>query len=590
MVESVRHPPALYWGVISAAALCSVWGTFALAKRSKFERNQRNGRARVNPKVAFKQLRRKYATKLRLFLGDLVYLTMFIIDLLVGVIYWIMDLFLEHRSSQQQSIVISSVLSQSVDYDDLKTAYDAEALHGSQVLQRPPRRGEIKRIRTRWVWDCSNSKPIPRRRCECWGWRVKDLLPEEKLGSNTSKDDQIILPQSQSIELRDEIRNELEDNVVAVGTRSQEGENGAVIRPRWSECHCSQCAPLLMPMRVASDKLYVMSEETYSGKQGELSSVACSASPNPSKSAAGCPSHDVTQGKERTAVIFIHGMFSSATFWFDTDIVSNLSHEVKNQHLILAPDLLGCGRSPRPVDSLYTLTDQIEAIEKSVIQKYKLESFHLVGHSMGSIIALALAARCPRRVRSITLIAPVYPPSCLNEDGEIAHVPCDAFFSFLDPLTLKGIRALTVCKYYNISRLLGHLFYAKHTFWVDRFHNLIGKKKEYPRSFIHDYLTNYHDAAWHIAHNSLLAGTHAVIPALINLRESGHQVLVIHGEIDTSIQFHLAEEMSRTFSNVKLVGVPEKGHVDVVWGRAKENSSLIEKAIRDGDAQWSRSR
>lgn len=77
----------------------------------------------------------------------------------------------------------------------------------------------------------------------------------------------------------------------------QEGENGAVIRPRWSECHCSQCAPLLMPMRVASDKLYVMSEETYSGKQGELSSVACSASPNPSKSAAGCPSHDVTQGK-----------------------------------------------------------------------------------------------------------------------------------------------------------------------------------------------------------------------------------------------------------------------------------------------------
>lgn len=41
---------------------------------------------------------------------------------------------------------------------------------------------------------------------------------------------------------------------------------------------------------------------------------------------------------------------------------------------------------------------------------------------------------------------------------------------------LKGIRALTVCKYYNISRLLGHLFYAKHTFWVDRFHNLIGKK------------------------------------------------------------------------------------------------------------------
>jgi pimeloyl-ACP methyl ester carboxylesterase len=111
--------------------------------------------------------------------------------------------------------------------------------------------------------------------------------------------------------------------------------------------------------------------------------------------------------------------------------------------------------------------------------------------------------------------------------------------------------------------------------------------KGYTRSFIHDYLTVYHDAAWHIAHNTLLAGTHAVIPALKKLRDSGHQILVIHGEIDTTIRFRLAEEMSRTFSNVELVGVPEKGHVDVVWGRAKENALLIEKAIRDGDNRWS---
>lgn len=136
-------------------------------------------------------------------------------------------------------------------------------------------------------------------------------------------------------------------------------------------------------------------------------------------------------------MIFIHGLFSSATFWFDTDIASNLSDEVKKQHPILAPDLLGVGRSPRPVDGFYTLADQVEAIEKSVIQRHKLESFHLVGHSMGSIIALALAARCPQRVRSITLIAPVYPPCCLREDGELAQIPCDAFFSSLDPLTVS---------------------------------------------------------------------------------------------------------------------------------------------------------
>lgn len=381
-----------------------------------------------------------------------------------------------------------------------------------------------------------------------------------------------------------EIRSENEDAIADIGDAASQilqDEGGDSFLPRWSECRCIQCAPLLMPMRKAAENLCVLSPESFRPKKGVPTSLPVEPRNTPKPS-----SNDVSQNKGRSAVIFIHGMFSSATFWFDTDIAFNLPDDVKNRHQILAPDLLGCGRSPRPVDSLYTLTDQIESIEKSVIQRYQLESFHLVGHSMGCIIALALAARCPQRVRSISLIAPVYPPCCLREDGELAQIPCDAFFSFLNPLTVKGVRALTVCKYYNISRLIGHLFYAKHTYWVGRIHNLL-KGKGYPRSFIHDYLTLYHDAAWHIAHNSLLAGTHAVIPALQKLRNSGHPILVIHGEIDTTIQFRLPEEMSRTFSNVELVGVPGKGHVDVVWGRAQENALLIEKAIRDGDQRWS---
>ncbi|KAG0563966.1 hypothetical protein KC19_8G072000 [Ceratodon purpureus] len=559
VVEGGRHPGALYWGVVSVAAVCSVWGTLALAKRSKGERRQ--GVMGVH---AFKRLRRLYATNLRPLLEDLVYLTMFVINLLVGVFYWIVDFVVEGRSRvSSEEIVVSSILSRCVDSDDLRAVDDAEALRESAVLHRP-RRGQIKRLRTRWAWARSESKPSTRQRCECWGWRVEDLVPEENLGGNGS---------------------EIQSKQVDVGPAGQilQDGDGVSIPPRWTECHCDHCAPLLMPMRMAARGLHVITEESFKAKK-HLSPCP----PTASNVVDECSSDDLGIKKERTAVIFIHGLFSSATFWFDTDIASNLSDEVKKQHPILAPDLLGVGRSPRPVDGFYTLADQVEAIEKSVIQRHKLESFHLVGHSMGSIIALALAARCPQRVRSITLIAPVYPPCCLREDGELAQIPCDAFFSSLDPLTIKGVRALTVCKYYNISRLLAHLFYAKHTFWVDRVHGLL-KSKGYPRSFIHDYLTVYHDAAWHIAHNTLLAGTHAVIPALKTLRDSGHQILVIHGEIDTTIQFRLAEEMSRTFSNVELVGVPEKGHVDVVWGRAKENASLIEKAIRDGDNRWSRS-
>jgi hypothetical protein len=139
VVESARHRPAWYWAVVSAAAVCSVWGTVALAKQRK-----------VKPGVhAFKLLRRQYATRLRPLLEDLVYLTMFLINLLVGVFYWLVDFVVEGRSP----------------VDPI----------GADALHRPPRRGQIKRLSTRWAWARFTPKSHARHRCECWGWRVKDL-------------------------------------------------------------------------------------------------------------------------------------------------------------------------------------------------------------------------------------------------------------------------------------------------------------------------------------------------------------------------------------------------------------------------------
>ena len=74
-------------------------------------------------------------------------------------------------------------------------------------------------------------------------------------------------------------------------------------------------------------------------------------------------------------------------------------------------DLLGFGRSPKPANCMYRVRDHVEAIERSLIEPHGLmsgsASFHLVSHSMGCIIALALAAKHPTRVKSITLVAPV---------------------------------------------------------------------------------------------------------------------------------------------------------------------------------------
>lgn len=105
-------------------------------------------------------------------------------------------------------------------------------------------------------------------------------------------------------------------------------------------------------------------------------------------------------------VIFVHGFLSSSLFWTET-VFPNLSESASRNYRLFAVDLLGFGSSPKPRDCSYTLSDHIEKIEKSVIRPYELKSFHLVAHSMGCIIALALAAKHPKLVKSITLIAPV---------------------------------------------------------------------------------------------------------------------------------------------------------------------------------------
>lgn len=105
-------------------------------------------------------------------------------------------------------------------------------------------------------------------------------------------------------------------------------------------------------------------------------------------------------------VLFIHGFISSSAFWTET-LYPNFSKSAKSKYRLLAVDLLGFGRSPKPTDSLYTLREHLDMIERSVIEPYNVKSFHIVAHSLGCILALALAVNYPDSVKSLTLLAPV---------------------------------------------------------------------------------------------------------------------------------------------------------------------------------------
>lgn len=96
-------------------------------------------------------------------------------------------------------------------------------------------------------------------------------------------------------------------------------------------------------------------------------------------------------------VVLLHGLVGSSRYW--TTLLPHLPGPFR----FLAPDLLGFGRSPWPIVD-YTVETHIEALDRAVFERVD-GPVHLVGHSLGALLAHAWAARHPERVRSLVLLA-----------------------------------------------------------------------------------------------------------------------------------------------------------------------------------------
>lgn len=95
-------------------------------------------------------------------------------------------------------------------------------------------------------------------------------------------------------------------------------------------------------------------------------------------------------------VVFVHGAALDHTVWML--LARWFAHR---GHAVLAPDLPGHGRSEgEPLASIAAMADWIAAL----IAAAKAERARLIGHSMGSLVALETAARHPQRASAIALI------------------------------------------------------------------------------------------------------------------------------------------------------------------------------------------
>lgn len=101
-------------------------------------------------------------------------------------------------------------------------------------------------------------------------------------------------------------------------------------------------------------------------------------------------------GADAPAVVFLHGAGLDHSVW-----VMPSRYFARHGYRVFAPDLPGHGRSEGPaLDSIDAMAGWLAAFLDAV----GVSEATVVGHSMGSLVAYAFAARFPERTRKLVLL------------------------------------------------------------------------------------------------------------------------------------------------------------------------------------------
>jgi pimeloyl-ACP methyl ester carboxylesterase len=122
------------------------------------------------------------------------------------------------------------------------------------------------------------------------------------------------------------------------------------------------------------------------------------------------------------AIVFIHGAMHDHSVW--TLLARWFAH---HGHAVLAVDLPGHAQSEgAPLESIEAIADWLLAL----LDAAGVDEAALVGHSMGSLIALEAAARAPARIQRLVMVGTAYPmavsPALLEAGAKDPYAAIDS--------------------------------------------------------------------------------------------------------------------------------------------------------------------
>jgi pimeloyl-ACP methyl ester carboxylesterase len=256
---------------------------------------------------------------------------------------------------------------------------------------------------------------------------------------------------------------------------------------------------------------------------------------------------DAVREKEKEAVLCLHGMAGAATNW--TDFMAELAADFD----CAAIDLPGYGWSPPPATMADYSIAALAATVSRLIEHQGRGPVHLIGNSMGGLIAVKLAASRPDLVRSLTLISPALPDPLIRPG--LARFPLLGL-PLVGAWLLRRSDAFTAEA--RVRGVLNMVFYNPDVVHPERLRQAVAEMQR------RDQLA--------YANEPLIGAARAITTEYLRPeRAAGNAwrlaaavscpVLAIYGSHDQLVNPKMAGRAARAFRDCRVIVLPYTGHV-----------------------------
>jgi pyruvate dehydrogenase E2 component (dihydrolipoamide acetyltransferase) len=227
---------------------------------------------------------------------------------------------------------------------------------------------------------------------------VAVTMPKWGLSMQLGKITSWIAAEGDDVSVGDELADIETDKIAGTLEAASAGTLRRIIAKVGEDVPVSGTIALIAPAEVSDDDLDAVAQEARAVIDAGVPDEAASGPAVETADISGQKICYVAAGLDGDVVLLVHGYGGDRNSWLF------LQEPLAARHRVYALDLPGHGTSSKDVGdgSVGTLADAV----LRVLDAIGADRAHLVGHSLGGAVAVAATARDPRRIGSLTLIAP----------------------------------------------------------------------------------------------------------------------------------------------------------------------------------------